>query len=323
MITDAYVPTETTILLTTTSPQPLKLSDLDVQRKAFIEHHSEWTDQTKSCADMRLRIWIKAIGNRTYTPQTVLRAWSEMSPGYSNHTLVSIRTTIISFERWLRNMGLTSCEAAHEIPSPRLKSKVREFVTEEEYLAMRAAAEKNQTGKFSGVIGYVLDGLWMTGMAAADLAALQWSHWNPKTGTIHGHRVKTGSPFLLPLLSDSPIRNRLERMFPDRMNGLGEWPSVGGKHFIHNQLAGIQMGRRLTEIQRALNTMNESIGMRKINLHDFRATFIARSLYHSDPSVVAMITGHTDPKALLGYAKPQESIIREVVERNRHDPGLA
>lgn len=322
MITDAYVPTETTVLLTTTSPQPLKPSDLDVQRKAFIQHNTQWTEQTKTCVDLRLRIWIKAIGNRPYNPQTVLQAWSEMSPGYSAQTLASMRTAIISFERWLRNMGLTSCEAAQEIPTQNLKPKVRQIITEEEYLAMRAAAEKKRTGKFAEALAYVLDGLWMTGLAAADLASLQWSHWNPKTGTIHGNRAKTGSTFVLPLLSDSPFRNRLERMFPDRMKGVGEWPSVGGKHFIHNQLAGLEMGKKLTYIQRELNTLNQSIGIRKILLHDFRATFIARSLHHSDPSVVAMITGHTDPKALLGYAKPQESLIREVIERNRHDPGL-
>lgn len=320
MISDAYVPTGP-IQLATSEPPPLKRSDLERHLERFFEINTQLSEPSRRVGRNWLNHWLRHIGNRPYNTETVLNAWVAFAAeGYAERSLENARVWFRRFEKYLRNTGLTSCSATMEIRTIKPKPKMRQAISDEEYLAISRAAKDTYKGEIP--ISYVVDGLWMTGMAVADLCMLQWTHWNPQTGTIHGQRKKTGTDFIIPLLPDHPFRVHLERRFPDRLKTVGEWPSVGGKHYIDNRLAVSCMKGWPHQLQYALDVVVASLGMRRILLHDFRATFISRSLQHSDPAIISVITGHSNPSTLMKYAKPRSEALRRVMERNQNDPGL-
>lgn len=307
-------PGETTLVINHGSPGPMPRRDVDRYFEQYIDAKKHgWSPKTIELTMRNIRYFLLEHGDNPWETKYLLKTCERLFSGKQPATVALYLQSVRAFEKWMRLSGYTNSEAMSLVERPRVIAMDRKPISHEEYAALLGACDAPKL-RSEIDMKYILHGLWMTGLGAADLACLQWKNWNPDTGVINFQRKKTQSKCCIPLPVGHAFRSDLEKRWPTRMQSIGSWPSTDGNHYIDNKLGALGVTSQLKHVQRRLDLHCQIAGVRKIRLHDFRGTFIAASLHHASPEVVALITGHRNPKVLLDYARPPEDKLRQVME---------
>lgn len=304
-------PTPGTVELPVVGMRVLTAVELAASVDHFLKHlgPGHWTDR----AELVLRKLQANLGNRPMTSENFAEAWDKIrgytrnqSKPLSDSSLEIHRKIYAEFERWLNNQGIVQHMFRSEIPRKKMVSKFRQPITHAEHQALLGASKLPLTT-------YMLKGMWMTGLALVDLQLLEWRHVDLEQMVIRKHRQKSDTPCVVPIIHGSPFHLALLELHRDRLKSVGVFPSVNGKHYVHQEAAMYRLsGAR--GVQRYLDAVTKSLGLRKICWHDYRATFCTYTMAVGEEVGVSQMTGHSDPKALRGYTEPSLNKLREVVE---------
>jgi integrase len=252
--------------------------------------------------------FIDELGSKPWTYENVSSAYLKTTQGKSKNFTCYSLTHLRNFEKWLRDAGKTTTNILSQFELRTPPPLKREMVTADEY--RKAISVETPDSRWQTYAKYVLKGMWLTGMAAVDVSQLQWKHYDPTTGVIKSVRAKTKTPFIVPLPVDHDFRRELDRLYPDRMKTLGQWPSTNGNHYIQNEL----VHGSFDQLNKGLRSLLEKAGVRYFHFHDLRATFLQHAVAVADVAKVSQISGHADPKQLLAYVKGDVDALRTITE---------
>jgi integrase len=276
----------------------------------------------KDRTEIILRRFQEALGNRRMTYIHFREAYDGMMDHFrgSDRQMMAPKTRCIyrdimnRFEHWLTKQGYVDHRFVLTMPVIKAEPKFRQVVTIDEWRALRGHAKNPMTI-------YLLDCLWMTGFALVDIQLLEWKHVDLVQMVVRKHRQKTRTACVVPIVHGSPFHMQLIALEREKNRTVGVYPSVNGRHYVHNQAAAFKIAGK-HELHRYLDTICKALGMRKINWHDFRSTFCTNAIAVGDPISVSQMTGHTDPKVLRDYSQPSLEKLRELMETaHRHAEG--
>lgn len=309
-LSDCY-PIQPVTIVTVTAATPIRPTDL----RRYVDEYLEQVGNahTRRNALHALIPWVEIWGDRAWSGRNWIAVWDEYKAKYdrSPATWKLTRSHLHGFEQWLGVMGYCNTRFASLLKTERVDTTVRHLITYQEYLALIAYTPRFRTNLD---MVYLYKALWMTGMALVDACNLQWSDVDIDRGIIHVRRRKTGVESIIPLAADHHFLAVLRNRYPDRMKGVGTWPSVNGNHYIENNLAN-KIVADSPQIHFRHRAWCKGAGVPEFKLHDFRATFITHALASSaDPANLSLITGHSEMESLKSYALPQQEVLRNISE---------
>jgi len=309
-LSDAY-PIQPTTIVTVTNATPIRPTDL----RRYVDDYVAGIPNPNSRrnAGVALFPWLEIWGTREWSGRNWLAVWEEYQQKFDrkNSTWESTRTILRQFENWLGAMGYCNTRFSQLLKIGRVDPTARHMVTYQEYLALIAVTPKQRTNLD---MVFLYKGLWMTGLALVDVCTLQWSGVDIDRGILHIQRKKTGIEAIVPLSPDHHFLTLLRTRYPKRMEGVGVWPSVGGKHYVENNLAN-KIEADGPQIHYRHREWCKLAGIEPFKLHDFRATFITHALAGgSDPANLSLITGHSEMGSLKSYTLPMQDVLRNIAE---------
>lgn len=287
-------------------PPPLTAIQVHNTITEFVKAQTQWTQRTGYKHELVLRKFEKHLAGQPMTWTNFKNAFEKLCGELSGSSTERYRKILRAWELWMVGAGMTVTVFTRLIRKPKIIQKIRIPVTYEEYLALRGHAE--------GSMIYLMDALWMTGLALVDVYFLEWKHVDLKQMIVNKHRHKTKGACTIPIIHGSNLHLALEKKFVERESTVGEWPSTNGKHYVDNQLALWGISDSSNGAHRRFRQITKALGMRDILLHDFRATFCTAAMAVSDPITVCAVTGHADPSQLDPYVTVSLDKLRKTVE---------
>lgn len=216
----------------------------------------------------------------------------------------------------LCTFGAIPANPVSGIPNPIITKRQRPEITHEMWMKLVKQSEGHWMHP-------IVLGIWMTGLAFSDVCTLEWKDVDVDAGVITKVREKMKSrtevKCIIPLDPDGPYLAWLRAAHASKDLELGVYPSVNGRHYVSNEVAGRYLrGKTDHGIYEQWKKLLGKAGLGRIQIHDFRAHTATVLVNALNPILAAQVTGHKSMNILAGYVrKDVKSLTKQVREAHK------
>lgn len=263
------------------------------------------------------------LENQTPTPQLWIEFQKHLCDKFAPSTIRYTITRVRSFFQWCEDVGFierTPCRGKFNLP-PIIQGKKLTF-SHDEYEALKVACVgANREMKYQLIVC-----CYAIGCNPKDICLMRWPQVDFENQVIRYVRFKmksrNGIEIEVPFDTDSDIH----KLFVSAKNvpeaDRPEWPKGD---WIFPDLAGYWLQNPKYHdgspfIYSLMKSVFRKAGITDKTLKNFRNTFCSELMNSGvNPIVACQMTGHTNPKTLTIYCKPEVETLREAIAtRNQY-----